>query len=344
MRSNSGRPLRLGRIAEAIGARLEGDSGIVIERAAPIASAGAGELTFLANPKYAPLLRSTRASAVILDVETHCERCAVLRHDNPYLAFARALDLIYSDQPMVAAGIDKNAVVEDGAGIDSSAAIGPLCHIRTGATIGSGTQLVSSVFVGRRASIGRNCIIYPGVRIMDGCSLGDNVIVHSSTVIGSDGFGFASGEHELKKVRQVGWVEVGDDVEIGSNVSIDRGALGPTRIGRGTKIDNLVQVAHNVEIGEHCVVVAQVGISGSTRVGSGVQMAGQVGVVGHVEIGDGVRIGAQSGVSGSIAPGMSVFGSPAREAKRAMRETAAINRLPELLKRVRALEKRLAED
>lgn len=344
MKSNSGKRLTLGHIAEAIGAKLEGDGDIVIEKAAPISSAGAGEITFLANPKYAPQLKSTGASAVILDLFTPCEHCAVLRHENPYLAFAHTLDLIYPDEPMVNHGIDKNAVVEPDTKIESDVGIGPLCHIRSGAAIGSRTQLVSSVFIGRNVSIGEDCLIYPGVRIMDGCRLGNNVIVHSSTVIGSDGFGFAPNETGLKKVRQVGWVEIGDDVEIGSNVSIDRGALGPTRIGRGTKIDNLVQVAHNVEIGENTVIVAQVGISGSTKVGSGVQMAGQVGVVGHVEIGDRVRIGAQSGVAGSVASGMSVFGSPAREAKSAMREAAAISRLPELLKRVRALERKVAED
>lgn len=344
MKSNRGRSLTLGQIAEAIGAQLEGDSSIIIERVAPISSADVGEIAFLANRKYAASLESTRASAVILDFDTPCAHCAVLRHKNPYLAFAHALDLIHPEPLMVPAGIDRNAVIEDNVQVDDHAAIGPLCHVRARSSIGAGTQLVSSVFVGRGVVIGKNCLIYPGVRIMDGCSVGDNVIVHSSTVIGSDGFGFAPGEGGLKKIRQIGWVEIGDDVEIGSNVSIDRGALGPTRIGRGTKIDNLVQVAHNVEIGEHTVIVAQVGISGSTKVGSGVQMAGQVGVVGHVEIGDGVRIGAQSGVSGSVAPGMSVFGSPAREAKAAMREAAAISRLPELLKRVRALEKKLADN
>jgi len=233
--------------------------------------------------------------------------------------------------------------VADGTEIDSTAAVGPLCHIRPGARIGRNTQLVSGVYVGDDVQIGDGCLLYPGVSILRGCRIGHNVIIHSSTVIGSDGFGFAPGPSGLKKVRQVGWVEIEDDVEIGSNTSVDRGALGPTRIGRGTKIDNLVQIAHNVEIGQHSIVVSQVGISGSTKIGSGVQLGGQVGIVGHIEIGDGAQVGAQSGVAGSIPAGQTVLGSPARNIRTAKRLYAALPRLPDMLKRLRKIEKKVED-
>ena len=173
---------------------------------------------------------------------------------------------------------------------------------------------------------------------MHGCAIGSNVIIHGGVVIGSDGFGFAQSAAGHKKIRQIGGVEIGDDVEIGANTTIDRGALGPTKIGRGTKIDNLVQIAHNVEIGEHCLIVSQVGISGSTKIGNYVVLAGQVGLVGHIQLGDGVKVGAQSGVTDDVPPGHKVFGSPAREIMETLRTEAALRRLPELLKRVKKLE------
>ncbi|HEX2897616.1 MAG TPA: UDP-3-O-(3-hydroxymyristoyl)glucosamine N-acyltransferase, partial [candidate division Zixibacteria bacterium] len=184
-------------------------------------------------------------------------------------------------------------------------------------------------------------LVYPGVMIMNDSQIGQNAIIHSSTVVGSDGFGFVPTKEGIKKIQQIGWVEIGNDVEIGSNVSIDRGALGPTRIGDGTKIDNLVQIAHNVQIGKNCLIVSQVGISGSTKLGNNVVLAGQVGIIGHIEIGDGSMVGAQSGVAKSIPPGKTYFGYPAREIMETKRIEASLSRLPELLKRVRELEKKL---
>jgi len=330
-------------LARKTGASLEGDGGIVITGAAPIGSAQTGDITFVANPRYLPFLKTTRASAVVLDEETPCSHAAVLRHRNPYLTFACIVDILYSETVSVPHGIHETSVIEAQTQISDSACIGPLCHVREGSVIGDESRLVSSVFVGRNVSLGRNCLIYPGVRIMDGTVIGDNVTVHSSTVIGSDGFGFAESDTGLKKIKQVGWVEIGDDVEIGSNCSIDRGALGPTVIGHGTKIDNLVQIAHNVEIGRNCIIVSQVGISGSTKLGNGVVLAGQVGIIGHLEIGDGVRVAAQSGVAKSIPAGKTMFGSPAREVMETKRIEAALARLPELLKRVRKIEEKLGE-
>lgn len=336
-------PLTLREIAAAVSGEIEGNADVQITGAAAIQAAGEGDITFIANVRYLKYLSTTKASALVLDPKTECANHPVIRHPNPYLAFAQVVDLLYPDIPLVEPGVDPKAVIEGNVTIDPTAGVGPLCHVRSDASIGKGTQLVSSVFIGRNVAIGENCLIYPGVRIMDGCKIGHNVIIHSSTVIGSDGFGFAQSESGLKKIKQIGWVEIEDDVEIGSNTSIDRGALGPTRIGRGTKIDNLVQIAHNVEIGRNCLIVSQVGISGSTKIGNGVILGGQVGLIGHVEIGDGVRVGAQSGVPKSIPAGKTVFGSPAREIMESKRIEAALTRLPELFKRVKKIEKKLPE-
>ena len=330
-------------LAVAVGGTVEGNADVKITGAAAIQTAAQGDISFIANQRYLKYLATTKASALVLDLKTECTAIPVIRHSNPYLAFALIIDLLYPDVPQLAPGIAATAVVEQDVTFDETVAIGPLCHIRSGTSIGKGTQLVSSVFVGRNVSVGGNSLFYPGVRIMDDCKIGNNVIIHSSAVIGSDGFGFAESEGRFKKIKQIGWVEIEDDVEIGSNTSIDRGALGATRIGRGTKIDNLVQIAHNVEIGQNCIIVSQVGISGSTKIGNGVMLGGQVGIVGHVEIGDGVRIGAQSGVHKSIPAGKTVFGSPARDIMETKRIEGALVRLPELLKRVKKIEQKLSE-
>jgi UDP-3-O-[3-hydroxymyristoyl] glucosamine N-acyltransferase len=341
LRNNTSFTLR--QIATAVCGTVEGDGNVQITGAAAIQTASEGDISFIANHRYLKYVHSTKASALVLDLKTECPAIPVLRHPNPYLAFAHIIDLLYPNVPQVAAGIAATAVVEQNVTFDETVAIGPLCHIRNGTSIGKGTQLVSSVFIGRNVAVGENCLFYPGVRIMDDCKIGSNVIIHPSAVIGSDGFGFAESEGRFKKIKQIGWVEIEDDVEIGSNTSIDRGALGPTRIGRGTKIDNLVQIAHNVEIGQNCIIVSQVGISGSTKIGNGVVLAGQVGIVGHVEIGDGVRIGAQSGVHKSIPAGKTFFGYPARDIMETKRIDAALTRLPDLLKRVKKIEQKLSE-
>ncbi len=330
--------MTLGELAKKVGATVEGDAQTVIETVAPIHTAGPGDISFIANTKYARFVETTQASALILDPNTPCTRMPVLRHQDPYLTYARVVDLLYPNQPQTAPGVHAESVIEWDVNIDDSTCVGPLCHVRHGTVIGCNCQLVSSVYVGEDVTIGDNCLIYPGVRIMNGSRIGSNVILHSGVVIGSDGFGFTPSETGLFKIKQVGWVEIADDVEIGSNTSVDRGAIGPTKIGRGTKIDNLVQIAHNVEIGENAIIVAQVGISGSTKVGNRSILAGQSGLVGHIEIGDDVRVGAQSGVPKSVAAGSTVLGSPARDIMLARRIEAALARLPELLKRVRKLE------
>jgi len=334
--------ITLGELAERVKANLDGNGGISIKGAAPVNKAVDGDITFIANVKYLMHLESTRASAVVLDKDTTCPNpnISVLRSPNPYLTFASIIDILYPELPDVPSGIDPSAVVGQNCQIAENSRIGALCHIKNGAKIGSNTRLISSVFVGTNVTIGANCLIYPGVCLLDDTIIGDNVIIHSSTVLGSDGFGFAESDSGLKKIKQIGWVEIGNDVEIGSNCSIDRGALGSTRIGNGTKIDNLVQIAHNVEIGQHSIIVAQVGIAGSAKIGNGVILAGQSGVVGHIELSDGVKVGAQSGIGKSIPAGKTVLGSPARDIVEAKRIEASLTRLPDLFKRVRKLEKK----
>lgn len=342
MRNSSNEPgFSLSEIAAAVGGAVEGDPEVVIRSVAPIQAAGPDDISFVGKRKYAEFVETTQAGALILLPSVPCNRVPVIRHDNPYLAFALAVDLLYPEELLVLEGIDRSAVISEKAGVDPSARIGPLCHVGADSRIGKNCQLVSSIYIGDNVEVGDDCLLYPGVRIMKGTRIADRVIIHSGVVIGSDGFGFAESPTGMKKIKQVGWVEIADDVEIGANTTIDRGAIGPTRIGRGTKIDNLVQIAHNVEVGENSIIVAQVGISGSTRIGNGVVLAGQVGLVGHIEVGDGVRVGAQSGIAKSIPAGKTMFGYPAREIKETMRIEAALVRLPDLLKRVRRIEKKL---
>jgi UDP-3-O-[3-hydroxymyristoyl] glucosamine N-acyltransferase len=253
------------------------------------------------------------------------------------------VDLFYPVVRKIAPGIDPMAAISESASVDQTAGIGPFCQIGNHASVGANSQLLGQVYVGNKVTIGSDCLIYPGVTIMDGCQIGNRVTLHPGVVIGSDGFGFAPTATGLRKIQQIGWVEIADEVEIGSNTTIDCGAIGPTRIGRGTKIDNLVQIAHNVQIGEHSIIVSQVGISGSTTIGNGCVLAGQVGVVGHIHIGDGVVVAAQSGISKSVKAGQTVFGSPAREIMDGKRIEVSLRRLPDLLKRVKKIETKLDE-
>ena len=333
--------LTAGEIAKKIGAKVEGDSQVLINGAAPIETAGPDEISFVANKLYKKYLESTNAGAIVIDTDTACSTKSILRHPQPYYAFSQVLDILYPVTKKKSSGVHSSSVVDKSAQISTSASIGPFCHIESDSKIGSDSCLVSSVYIGKNVTIGDGCLIYPGVMIMNDSQIGNNVIIHSSTAIGSDGFGFVPTKEGIKKIQQIGWVEIGSDVEIGSNVSIDRGALGPTRVGDGTKIDNLVQIAHNVQIGKNCLIVSQVGISGSTKLGNNVVLAGQVGLNGHIELGDGSIVGAQSGVAKSIPAGKTYFGYPAREIMETKRIEASLSRLPDLFKRVRELEKKL---
>jgi UDP-3-O-[3-hydroxymyristoyl] glucosamine N-acyltransferase len=325
-------------LSQIAGGQLSGNGEVEISAAAPIETAQSGQITFVANPKYAKFLESTSASAVVLSPEVKFDRLPSIRHQNPYLAFAIILDHLYPEPERAEFGIHASSVVSESAILGQNTSIGALSFIGNNSSIGDNTKVLPKAYIGNCVSLGSNCKIYPGVHILDDTKIGNNVIIHSGTVIGSDGFGYARHDKGIKKVKQIGWVEIGDDTEIGANCTIDRGALGPTKIGRCVKIDNLVQIAHNVEIGDYSIIVSQVGISGSTKLGKGVILAGQVGLTGHIELGDGVTVGAQSGVKNNIPAGKTYFGYPAREIMETKRIEACLGRLPELFKRVKKLE------
>ncbi|HUF92381.1 MAG TPA: UDP-3-O-(3-hydroxymyristoyl)glucosamine N-acyltransferase [Candidatus Limnocylindria bacterium] len=330
----------LGELAAALGATLEGEPGRVVTGVAPLASAGPDDISFLIDPRYREAARASRAGAFLtpaapMDLPGPALRCAV-----PQQALIHLLTLFHPAAP-AKPGIDPAAVVAADAHVDSSACVGALTVVEAGARIGAGARLFPLVYVGAGVEIGEGCIIYPHVTLRDGVRLGRRVIVHPGAVLGADGFGYAFHDGAHRKIPQVGGVRVEDDVEIGANTTIDRATFGDTVVGRGTKIDNLVQLGHNVEVGEHCIIVSQTGVSGSSRLGRGVVLAGQVGVADHLTIGDGAMIGAQSGLAADVAPGDKLLGSPARPILQAKRIMLAEARLPELLQRVRALERRL---
>jgi UDP-3-O-[3-hydroxymyristoyl] glucosamine N-acyltransferase len=332
--------LILSEIAQRLGCSLLGDGRVEIERVAGIESAGPGDLTFLANHKYAGFLEKTRASAVIVTpgVEARLPR---LVSDNPYLTFARALSLLHPET-RPAAGVDPSARVDPTAQLGAGVHVGPLAVVGPRVRVGARSVVHAHVVLYADAEIGEDCVLHSGVHVRESCRLGNRVVVQNGAVIGADGFGFARDKDgRYTKIQQRGRVVIEDDVEIGALTAIDRAALGETRIGRGTKIDNLVQVGHSVTIGEDSVLAGQVGIAGSSRVGNRVTLAGQVGVAGHITIGDGAIATAQTGIPSDVEAGAVVSGYPAIDNRGWLRSSAVFASLPELLKRVRALERRL---
>jgi UDP-3-O-[3-hydroxymyristoyl] glucosamine N-acyltransferase len=332
-----------GEVARQVGARVVGDEALRLARLAPIETAGPDDLAFVANPKYLGHLATTGAGAVIVGpahLPADPGRRTWLVADDAYAAFARALS-VFHPAPRPPAGVHPSAVVDPTAVLGDGVAIGPLCVVGPGARVGAGAWLVGQVHLGRDVEVGDASTLHPHVVVYPGCRIGCRVIVHGGSVIGADGFGFARTPAGAIKVPQVGRVVVEDDVEIGANCAIDRATLGETRIGRGAKIDNLVQIAHNVQVGDGSVIVAQAGISGSTTLGRGVTIAGQAGVVGHVALGDGVVVTAQTGVSSDVPPGAVVSGSPHRPHNEWRRIMGALGDLLALRQRVRALERAL---
>lgn len=298
------------------------------------------ELSFLANAKYAPLLSSTTAGAVIVE-ERYAEQVEnALISNNPYLDFAKALSVFAKPQGEFT-GISEQAFIHETAELGEGCTIYPFAYIGARVKLGKSVKIFPGCYVGEDCAIGARTILYPNVTIMGGAVIGSDVVAQPGAVLGSDGFGFAPTEHGLVKIPQTGNVAVGDNVEIGANTAIDRAVLNSTSIGNGVKIDNLVQLGHNVEVGAHSVLVSQVGISGSTKVGEKVTIAGQAGISGHLEIGDGVTIGPQTGVAKNIPAGATMGGTPAMERGTFMRTLAVIPKLPELSKRVKQLEKEL---
>lgn len=334
--------MKLGDLAARLGCELEGDPGIEIARAASIQAAGPGDLTFLANTKYAGSLRTTRASAVIAAPEISGAPCAVLRTANPYLAFARAIGLLHPE-PAPTPGVHPTAVVAPDALLDEGVSVGPYAVIGQGAHIGARSVLHAHVIVGPGATIGPDCRLYPRVSIRERVVIGARCVLQDGAVVGSDGFGFAhrdDGTHE--RIPQVATVVIEDDVEIGANTTIDRPAVGETRIRQGTKIDNLVQIAHGVLVGANSLLAAQVGIAGSTVIGESVMLGGQVGVTGHVTVGDRVRASAKTGITGNVPPDAYITGYPHMDNLEWRKAYAVFRRLPEMRKQLGELERRLA--
>ena len=329
-------------LAEYVHGTVVGDENLLITAVSGIEDAKEGDITFLANPKYREKLQQTRASAVIVAPDVDISNIAVIKVSNPYFAFAQLLTL-FSKKYHPPVGIHETSVMGDDVNIGEQCAIAAHVTIGNHVHIGDRTIIYPGVVIGDHVTIGSDTIIYPNVSLLQEVSVGNRVIIHSGTVVGSDGFGFAPVGGEYYKIPQIGKVIIDDDVEIGANVSIDRATLGATHIQKGVKIDNLVQIAHNVVIGEHSVIVSQVGISGSTKVGKHVTLAGQVGLVGHIEIGDHVMIGAQSGVTKSVPEKTILSGSPAVDQRLWKKSQISLLKLPDTLKTIRALEKRIAE-
>lgn len=338
----------LSELASYVNGRVIGDGGVVISKVCAIDEAGPGDITFLANPRYAKFLQDSKASAVIVIPGIAREQVtragqSYLEVADPYVAFAKILELL-SPAPSHEPSVSPLAHIEQGAIVGDEVTIFPYVFIGRNTKIGARSVLFPGVVLAEEVEVGDDCVFHSHVVVREQCRIGQRVILHAGVVIGSDGFGYAGeGDHRVK-IPQVGIVEVQDDVEIGANTTIDRATFGRTLIGRGTKIDNLVQIAHNVTIGENSVIAAQVGIAGSTQVGRDVTLAGQVGVVNHIKIGDGAKIGPQSGIPRSVPAGSVLSGgigaAPHHEWLRVM---TLLPELPKLWKTVRSLEKKLAE-
>lgn len=333
-------------IARLVGGEIIGDPDIVITDVSGIKEAKKGSITFVANPKYLVLLKSTQASAVIISQNNHYtinSDLTLIKVENPTLAFSKIIGLIGPEPVKFKTGIHPTAIIGENVKLGKDVSIQPYAVIEDNAVIGDRTIIGACGYVGHYTKIGSDCFIYPHVVIRERITIGNRVNIHSGTVIGGDGFGFATVKGVHHKIPQIGTVEIGDDVEIGSNVTIDRARFEKTIIGDGVKIDNLVQIAHNVIIGDNTIIVAQVGISGSTRVGKNVIIAGQAGLIGHIEIGDNAIIGGKAGVTKNVPANANVSGFPAREKWEDMKCAAYLRRSPEIFEKIKMLETQISQ-
>lgn len=330
-------------LAAITGGEVEGDGNVAVSTFAKIEEGHPGALSFLANPKYTHFIYETRSSVVLVRKDfkpEHTVKATLIRVDDPYATIARLLEMVQEMTKVEMTGIEQPSYIAEGVEIPADAYVGAFAYIGRGAVIGKGAKIYPQAYVGNNCSIGEGSVVYPGVKIYDGCSVGKRCILHSGAVIGADGFGFAPVDGHYEKIPQTGNVVLGDDVEIGANTTIDRAMMGSTRIADGVKLDNLIQIAHNCSVGANTVMAAQAGIAGSTKIGASCMVGGQVGIVGHISIADGTEIGAQSGVSRATKPGERIMGSPAVEIGEYARSLVYVKRLPQLLDKVRELEKK----
>jgi UDP-3-O-[3-hydroxymyristoyl] glucosamine N-acyltransferase len=330
-------------IADIINGTVDGNAETTVHSFGKIEEAKSGQLAFLANPKYEDFLYSTKASAIIVNSNLQLKQpisATLIRVPDAYSAFAVLLDKYQQIKTQQLTGIQQPIYMDPSAKIGEQVFIGAFAYLGEQVTVGNGTKIFPNVYLGNNVTVGNNSMIHPGVKIYHDCVIGSNVVIHAGTIIGSDGFGYApQPDGSLKKVPQIGNVVIEDGVEIGANTTIDRATIGSTLIKSGAKLDNLLQIAHNVEVGNNSVIAAQSGVSGSTKIGKNVMIGGQAGIVGHIQIADGSKINAQSGVSKSIkVPHSAVTGSPAYDYTAALRSQAITRNLPQLEKRIKDLE------
>ncbi len=333
-------PYTVAEIAKLLGGEVVGDASLVLNGFAPADRAQPGDLTFAENESYFARAEQSAAPAIIVDGPVTSSRKTLIRVPNARVAFAKVLPLFFPE-PVFAAGVHPTAMVPSSARVDPTAHIGPYCVLGEKVRIGPRSVLQGLDHVGADCLLGENVNLFPNVTLYPCTEIGNRVRIHSGTVVGSDGFGYVLDNGIHRKVPQIGNVIICDDVELGANVTVDRGALGPTIVGKGTKVDNLVQIAHNVTVGEHCILVSQAGIAGSTKLGNYVILGGQVGLAGHLKIGNRVSVAAQSGVMNNIPDGEKWIWTPAQPDRQAKRQMIALQQLPELFRWVKELEKRL---
>lgn len=330
-------------IAEFVNGNVEGDGDTTVNSFAKIEEGKHGAISFLSNPKYTHYLYTTESSIVLVNADLKLDRNVsptLIRVQNAYEAVARLLQLYESMKPKKT-GISPLASIAQTATIGENCYVGPFACIGENVVVGDNSQIYPHVTLGDNSKVGSNCVLYPNVTVYYSCRIGDNVIIHSGSVIGADGFGFAPNADGYDKIPQIGIVTIEDDVEIGANTCVDRSTMGSTYVRKGVKLDNLVQIAHNTDIGEHTVMSAQVGIAGSTKVGQWCMFGGQVGLAGHIKIGDKVFLGAQSGVPGNIKDDQTLIGTPPMEPKKYFKSQAIFRRLPEIYAKINELEKEL---
>ena len=332
-------------IANVIGGRVEGNKDAKVHTFAKIEEGTEGAISFLSNPKYTHYLYNTKSSIVIVNEDVELEKdvdASLIRVKNAYESIAKLLQIYEASKPKKT-GVAPQAYIAPSAKLGNNCYVGPFAYVGEGAEIGDGCQIYPHAVIGDNVKVGTNCIFYPNTTIYQGCKIGNNVTIHAGSVIGADGFGFAPGADGYDKIPQIGIVVIEDNVEIGANTCVDRSTMGATVIHKGVKLDNLVQVAHNVEIGENTVMSAQVGIAGSTKVGSWCMFGGQVGLAGHITIGDKTFLGAQSGVPGSLKGGEELIGTPPMNPRAYFKSQAIFRRLPDMYKDLNDAKKKIEE-